>query len=155
MIKIEIPGRGDYEIENAVFDYNGTVAVNGDMSKNTQKNLKKLSEYVNIYILTADTYGTVKKKCENLPVSVEVFPTHDAADYKEKIVKSLSGQSICFGNGYNDIKMFDVADLSICIIEGEGCAGKLLSHSDIIVKSIDDAFELVFNTNRIKATLRG
>lgn len=51
--------------------------------------------------------------------------------------------------------MFDVADLSICIIEGEGCAGKLLSHSDIIVKSIDDAFELVFNTNRIKATLRG
>lgn len=155
MIKIEIPGRGDYEIENAVFDYNGTVAVNGEMNENTQKNLKKLSEYVNIYILTADTYGTVKKKCENLPVSVEVFPTHDVADYKEKIVKSLSGQSICFGNGYNDIKMFDVADLSICIIEGEGCAGKLLSHSDIIVKSIDDAFELVFNTNRIKATLRG
>lgn len=155
MIKVDIPGRGKYEIENAVFDYNGTVAVNGDMSKNTQKNLKKLSEYVNIYILTADTYGTVKKKCENLPVSVEVFPTHDAADYKEKIVSSLSGQSICFGNGYNDIKMFDVADLSICIIEGEGCAGKLLSHSDIIVKSIDDAFELVFNTNRIKATLRG
>lgn len=155
MIKIEIPGRGDYEIENAVFDYNGTVAINGEMSENTQENLKKLSEFVDIYILTADTYGTVKKKCEKLPVSVEVFPTHDAADYKEKIVSSLSGQSICFGNGYNDIKMFDVADLSICIIEGEGCAGKLLSHSDIIVKSIDDAFELVFNTNRIKATLRG
>lgn len=155
MIKIEIPGRGDYEIENAVFDYNGTVAVNGEMSENTQENLKKLSEFVDIYILTADTYGTVKKKCEKLPVSIEVFPTHDAADYKEKIVSSLSGQSICFGNGYNDIKMFDVADLSICIIEGEGCAGKLLSHSDIIVKSIDDAFELVFNTNRIKATLRG
>ena len=155
MIKIEIPGRGDYEIESAVFDYKGTVAVNGEMSENTQENLKKLSEFVDIYILTADTYGTVKKKCEKLPVSVEVFPTHDAADYKEKIVSSLSGQSICFGNGYNDIKMFDVADLSICIIEGEGCAGKLLSHSDIIVKSIDDAFELVFNTNRIKATLRG
>lgn len=61
MIKVDIPGRGKYEIENAVFDYNGTVAVNGDMSENTQKNLKKLSEYVNIYILTADTYGTVKK----------------------------------------------------------------------------------------------
>lgn len=155
MIKIEIPGRGDYEIENAVFDYNGTVAVNGEVNENTQKNLKKLSEYVNIYILTADTYGTVKKKCENLPVSVEVFPTHDAADYKEKIVKSLSGKSICFGNGYNDIKMFDIADLSVCIIEGEGCSGKLLSHSDIVVNSIDDAFGLVFNTDRIKATLRG
>lgn len=155
MIKIEIPGRGDYEIENAVFDYNGTVAVNGDMSENTKENLKKLSEYIKIYILTADTYGTVKKKCENLPVSVEVFPTHDAADYKEKIVKSLSGQSICFGNGYNDIKMFDVADLSVCIIEGEGCAGKLLAHSDIVVKSIDDALSLVFNTEKIKATLRG
>ncbi len=155
MIKVDIPGRGKYEIENAVFDYNGTVAVNGDMSKNTQENLKKLSEFVNIYILTADTYGTVKKKCENLPVSVEVFPTHDAADYKEKIVKSLSGQSICFGNGYNDINMIDIADLSVCIIEWEGCSGKLLSHSDIVVNSVDDAFGLVFNTDRIKATLRG
>ncbi len=24
MIKVDIPGRGKYEIENAVFDYNGT-----------------------------------------------------------------------------------------------------------------------------------
>ena len=92
MIKVEIPGRVEYEIENAVFDYNGTVAVNGDMSENTQENLKKLSEFVNIYILTADTYGTVKKKCEDLPVSVEVFPTHDAADYKEKIVNLFQGR---------------------------------------------------------------
>ena len=55
MINIEIPGRGEYEIKNAVFDYNGTVAVNGDMSENTMENLKKLSEFVNIYILTAGT----------------------------------------------------------------------------------------------------
>ena len=51
--------------------------------------------------------------------------------------------------------MFDIADLSVCIIEGEGCSGKLLSHSNIVVNSIDDAFGLVFNTDRIKATLRG
>ena len=50
MINIEIPGRGEYKIENAVFDYNGTVAVNGEMSENTIENLKKLSEFVNIYI---------------------------------------------------------------------------------------------------------
>lgn len=49
MIKVDIPGRGKYEIENAVFDYNGTVAVNGDMSKNTQENLKNL---VNLLIYT-------------------------------------------------------------------------------------------------------
>lgn len=155
MLRIEIPGREDYKIENAVFDYNGTVAVNGDMSEKTKENLKKLSKILNIYILTADTYGTVKKKCEKLPVSVEVFPNDNAADYKERIVKSLSGQNICFGNGFNDIKMFDVSDLSVCVIEGEGCCGKLLSYSDIVVKSIDDAFDLIFNVNRIKATLRG
>lgn len=49
MIKVDIPGRGKYEIENAVFDYNGTVAVNGDMSENTQENLKNL---VNLLIYT-------------------------------------------------------------------------------------------------------
>lgn len=73
MIKIEIPGRGEYEIENAVFDYNGTVAVNGEMSENTQENLKKLSEYVDIYILTADTYGTVKKNAKNFRYQLKYF----------------------------------------------------------------------------------
>ncbi len=29
MIEIKVPGRADYTIENIVFDYNGTIAVNG------------------------------------------------------------------------------------------------------------------------------
>ena len=29
MLIYEIPGRGDIEIENIVFDYNGTIAVDG------------------------------------------------------------------------------------------------------------------------------
>lgn len=65
-----------------------------------------------------------------------------------------SEKTICIGNGFNDIKMFKESKLSIGIIENEGCAGKLLLESDVVVKSIIDAFNIVMNSNMMKATLR-
>ncbi len=62
MLIYEIPGRGDIEIENIVFDYNGTIAVDGKILAGVKGLLLELRKYVNIYILTADTYGTVKKR---------------------------------------------------------------------------------------------
>ena len=155
MIKVEIPGRGMFNFENAVFDYNGTIAVDGDVNSETEKNIKKLGELLNIYILTADTYGTVNKKCGHLPAEIKVFPGDEASKHKKEIVENLKGQTICFGNGFNDIEMFKSADLSVCIIDEEGCCGKIIAHSDIVVKSINDGFNLLFRTNRIKADLRG
>ncbi len=58
------------------------------------------------------------------------------------------------GNGMNDIEMFKVATLSIAVIGEEGCAGKLIVQSDIVVSSIEKVFFMIENTNRIVATLR-
>lgn len=154
MIEIVIPGRETLNIENIVFDYNGTVAVDGDMSREVKDNLLKLKESVNVLILTADTHGTVKEKCRELDVDVRTFPSAGAAVFKRDIAASLKGHTLCLGNGFNDIEMFDAASLSICIMGKEGCCGKLISHSDIVVNSIEDAFELIFNIKRITATLR-
>lgn len=44
------------------------------------------------------------------------------------------------GNGMNDIEMFKVATLSIAVIGEEGCAGKLIVQSDIVVSSIEKVF---------------
>lgn len=83
------------------------------------------------------------------------FPQEGAGEAKRKIVEQLGADcTICIGNGFNDTKMFEIAALSIAVIEPEGCSGKLLSYADIVVSSIRDAIEIVLSPNRIKATLR-
>ena len=69
-------------------------------------------------------------------------------------VEKLSGGVVTIGNGFNDIQMSDVADLSICVIGKEGCCGALLAHTDVVVTSIEDALDLLLKTGRIRATLR-
>ncbi len=155
MIRIDIPGRDTLEIENIVFDYNGTLAVNGKINQNIKEKLLKIKEIVNIYILTADTYGTVEKECADLGLQIKTFPSQNAGIWKKNIVKELGGdKTLCMGNGFNDIKMFEESTVSIGVIEEEGCCGKLLASSDIVVKSIEDGLNLILNTDRIKATLR-
>lgn len=155
MIFVEIPGRDNLNIKNIVFDYNGTVAADGIMVSQTKENLKKISEKLKVYIITADTYGNVKKQCEGLPVSVETFPKGNATFHKKSFVEKLgSEETMVIGNGMNDIEMFKAAILSIAVIGEEGCAGKLIAQSDIVVRSIEKVFSMIENTNRIVATLR-
>lgn len=154
MIEIKIPGREELNIRNIVFDYNGTIALDGLMDDYVKKELTKLEKLVNVYILTADTFGTVRKECYDLGIEVKTFPGEGAATFKRNIVNSLEGDTICVGNGFNDIEMFKVSSLSICIMGKEGCCGGLIAHSDIVVNSIKDVFDLIFNVDRIRATLR-
>ena len=155
MILYQIPGRKDIEIENIVFDYNGTIAVNGKLINGVSKLINELSNQVNIYILTADTYGTVEKECLDLNCKILTFPKENAGESKRDIVKSLDGKkTLCLGNGFNDIPMFEEAALSIAIIEGEGASGKLISKADIVVRDIIDGINIVLNRNMVKATLR-
>ncbi|MCX7885063.1 MAG: ATPase P [Caloramator sp.] len=154
MLKFIIPGRRELKVENVVFDYNGTIAVDGIMSSEIKELINEIARYAKVYILTADTYGTVKRECGDLNVTLMTFPSENAAIFKRDIVKSLEGGTICVGNGYNDLEMFKICDLSIAIIGQEGCCGKLLSFADIVVNCPKDAFMLILNPDRVKATLR-
>lgn len=156
MIDIKVPGRRDYQIENIVFDYNGTIAVNGKISNDTRDKISELCKIANVYVLTADTYGSAAKECEGLDLTLKTFPTCNAADFKAEIVNELGRDTtICYGNGYNDMKMFKIASLSIAVLEKEGMCATLLSEADIIVKSIEDGINLLLNPNALIATLRG
>ncbi len=154
MLDIDIPGKGRLKIKNVIFDFNGTIAVDGKIDKKAKKFLLKLKKFVNVYILTADTYGNVKKQCEKIGVNLMVFSKEGSSLFKKEIVENLKGGKVAVGNGFNDIEMFKVCDLSIAIIGKEGCSCKLLNHADIVVKSIEDIFGLLFNSLRVKATLR-
>lgn len=155
MLKYHIPGLGEINIENVVFDYNGTIAEDGELIQGVEELLTELKKYSNVYILTADTYGTVREKCSNLGVMVKTFPTGKASDYKREVVVNLGAdKTICIGNGFNDIEMFKAARLSIAVVSREGCSGKLLAHADVIVHSIKDAIDILLKADRLKATLR-
>ena len=154
MIKYEIPGREDIVIENLVLDYNGTIAYNGKLIDNVEKLLNDL-HFLNIYILTADNYGTVEEECKNINGRILTFPKENAGEEKRKIIREIGGdKTIVMGNGFNDIPMFKESILSIGIIEGEGISGELLLNSDIVVNSIIDGIKLISDPNKIKATLR-
>ncbi|MGI6684759.1 MAG: HAD family hydrolase [Bacillota bacterium] len=155
MILIEIPGREKIRIENIVFDYNGTIATDGIVSEETKSNIMKLKELANIYVLTADTHGTAMANCASLNINIETFPKENAGSEKEKIVERLGADNtICIGNGYNDLQMAQKCALCICILGKEGCYGKLLSLADVVVTSIDDAINLILKPKRLIATLR-
>ncbi|NLX62236.1 MAG: ATPase P [Tissierellia bacterium] len=155
MLYYKIPGRGELEIENLVLDYNGTIAVDGKLIEGVEELLAQLKEYVNIYVLTADTYGTVEEELKDLDVKVLTFPNHKAGASKQQIVMELGGhKTICIGNGYIDLPMFKESILSIAVIEEEGAYGKLLYYADIVTHSILDALKIVLNSDRVRATLR-
>ena len=148
MIRIEIPGRDIIEIEHIVLDYNGTIALDGQLIEGAAWRIREL------YVLTADTYGTVRSQCDGLGAEVKTFPRANAAECKEEIVRALGGKVACVGNGFNDIKMFDIADLSIVIMDGEGVCAGLIAHSDVLVRSAEEGLDLLLKTDRLRATLR-
>ena len=154
MITVKIPGREEMTLSHLVLDYNGTIAEDGNIIEDIRPRLEILKDLLKIYVITADTHGTAKSKCEGLPLEIRTFPTTEVGEIKASEVRKLEGGVACIGNGFNDIQMSDAADISICVIGREGCCGALLSHCDIIVTSIADALDLLIKTDRLRATLR-
>ena len=152
MLKITIPGRSDLRIQNAVFDFNGTVAKDGRLAENLIELLAQIKKDVSVYILTADTYRTVRVECEGLDIPIE---TIGAGIEKKEFVRELgASHTVCIGNGINDVGMFEISALSIAVIGEEGCATKAAVAADILVRRIEDAFALLLRPARITATLR-
>lgn len=157
MINFNVPGEGEFQIKNVVFDFNGTIAKDGLVLEDFKVKVEELSKKdVNIFVVTADTYGSVREQCKDLPLQIKVFDKDNAAVDKKRIVQMLSSKNtVTIGNGNNDALMFKESVLSICIIGHEGCSTKALLNSDIVVNNIIDAIDLLLNVNRLKATLRG
>lgn len=154
MLTFDIPGREPLTISQVVFDYNGTLALDGIMMPEVRELIPKLAKVVKVYVITADTFGLVRKECEGLPVEITVFPRANAGKCKEEIVRGLTGGTACVGNGNNDIPMCDAADLSIAVINEETMCAALLNHVDVFAPSIRSAIELFLKPGRLVATLR-
>ena len=155
-MQIDIPDYKVLNLQYLILDYNGTIALDGKMPERVKEQLKKLSQDLKIYILTADTHGNAKKECEGLPVELYVFPTGSAMHAKDGIVESLGRENCaCMGNGRNDQLMCRMAALSIAVMDAEGMCGKLIREVDVCVRSMEEGLDLLIHQKRLIATLRG
>lgn len=156
MLHIDIPGSKGLNIEYLVLDYNGTIAVNGDILPGVKERINLLSKNLTIYVLTADTFGTARKACEDLKVNFVTLKEILGTKEKEEFVTNLGYENVAsIGNGMNDHLMLKKSALGIAIIQNEGAAIKTILSADIAINSITDALDLFVYPTRLKATLRG
>ena len=153
MIRIDIPLRGIVELQHAVFDVNGTLAVDGKLIPGLADRLKALGEHLSLHVLTAGTHGNIAELERALG-----FPLHMITIGEEKVhyVEQLGPASvIAFGNGMNDVGMLRLAAIGVAVLAGEGVAIGALQAADVLALGPVDAIDLVLNPKRLVATLRG
>lgn len=155
MIKIKVFGRETINIENIVFDFNGTLATDGKIPENIGGKLSELSKMAHIYVATADTYGDAKIECDKYGLDVMLLTNGETRIAKREFVKKLGYEhTASFGNGYNDEEMVENTKLSIGILSEEGIYAPLIGKCDIIVNSIENGIDLFLKLNRTVAVLR-
>lgn len=155
MITVDIPRYRRIDAEHLVLDYNGTLAIDGNIIYGVKSMLNKLSERVKIHILTADTFGMAKESLKDVNCHLKILKSDIEDIEKVSYIEELNEATvIAIGNGSNDSLMLKEAAIGIALIQKEGASVQALTNADIVCTSILDALELVENPLRIKATLR-
>lgn len=155
MFELDIPGFGHIRLEHMVSDYTGTLSVDGRLMIGGKERLSRISEFLQIHILTADTFGMAKVELENINCDIHILTGDNHDIQKERYLTNLGAQDvIAFGNGNNDRLMLKIARIGIAVCLNEGCAIDAIKSADILVTSTMDALDLLLNPNRLKATLR-
>ncbi len=155
MIKIEIPGWGNLEVENIVIDLNGTLATDGEIPPAVRERINLLSEKVTVYILTADTQGTADEEGQGMNAEIIKIGKEDSKGNKFEFLKAHHPEkTIVIGNGNNDQLILKEASLGIAVLGDEGISTSAMKNADILVKHICDALDLFLKPKRLIATLR-
>jgi len=142
-------------IKHIVLDYNGTIAKDGALKEEAKKLLPLLAKKYSLHVITADTFGSVKKELIDFDLHVKVLQSDNHTLEKEAYISALHvKECAAVGNGNNDVKMLQKAAIGICLIGDEGCSTQTLLASDIVCKSLSEALELFLYPKRLKATLR-
>jgi soluble P-type ATPase len=155
MLDIKIPGYRDLQLNHIVLDFNGTIACDGKLIEGVAQKLELLSEQLSIHVITADTHGFAAEQLEGLPCTLKILAEGRQEDAKESFVTNLgANQVVAIGNGRNDRKMLQAAEIGIAVISPEALAVETLLAADIIGNDIVSALDLLLKPLRLVATLR-
>jgi len=155
MIEINIPGFGSLELDHLVLDYNGTMALDGQLIEGVSERLIALARKITIHVLTADTFGRVEENVSDIPCKLHILPVETQDIGKMKYVDRLgAARTVCVGNGRNDAMMLKKAALGIAVVQDEGAAAAAVLSADVVAPDILSAIDLIIRPLRLTATLR-
>lgn len=155
MLTIDIPNSRPLQLEHLVLDYNGTLAVDGELLHGVRQRLAKLKRFLKIQVITADTHGTVRQKLLTSQLTPQIIGATNQDVAKQEFVAGLGGEKVvAMGNGRNDVLMLEAAALGIGLLQKEGAAAAVLRSADVVCTSIQDALDLLIYPDRLRATLR-
>ena len=155
MINVQIPGWGELAIEYVMLDFNGTAALDGKLKKDVKDVIDKISRYVKVFIITADTYETADAELSASSVTFIKVGKNASGEEKAKVVRELGPEKIvAIGNGSNDAQMLKEAAVGIAVMGDEGCSTAVLKEADLIVTDVIKALGLIVHPERLVATLR-
>ena len=154
-MKIDIPNDKIIEITDIVCDYNGTIAKDGIVLPGIKELFSSLGREYSLHVITADTFGSVKKQLEGYGASIKILSGKDHTKEKADFIRSLgAGNCAALGNGNNDSAMLEQAAVGIAVLGDEGCSRDALINSDIVVKGSLEGLMLFVEPKRLIATLR-
>ena len=151
----KIPGRDTLEINDVVFDYNGTIAVDGQLIDGVAESINELAGDMNFHVITADTFGSVENAMAKVDCKIVKIPEGQQDLSKLEYLHKLGKEkTLCVGNGKNDALMLKESAIGIVLIQDEGACVESLLAADIVCASVMDVFTFFKTPERMKATLR-
>lgn len=155
MLEIRIPGFGELRLAHLVLDYNGTLACDGVLLDGVRERLERLARNLDIHVITADTFGQVRKQMEGVPCQIIVIAGEEQDIAKEEYLLKLEPTGVvAIGNGRNDRRMLAKATLGIAVMGTEGLATEALHAAHLVAPDICSALDLLLHPLRLVATLR-
>ncbi|MBW2057927.1 MAG: hypothetical protein JRH07_05275 [Deltaproteobacteria bacterium] len=155
MIEIDAPGRDTREIDQIVFDLNGTLTVDGRIHPKTKDKLNLLAKKTTVYVMTADTRGNSREVLRKVRAEIVLIEGEDTGKAKAEFIRKIGPErTVAVGNGYNDRFMVREACLGICVLSREGTSSETVQNSDVVFPGILDALDFLLKPLRRHATLR-
>ncbi len=152
-MEIVIPGREKLLIKTVLLDLNGTIEVSGAIPYGVREGIEELQTLgIRVILFHHDKNAGIEKLANILGVIAEY-----AENGEQKLNKASKYDlktAAAIGNGLDDLLIFQNVPLSIITLQSEGIALKSLQSADVLVSSINDAFDLFIDQTRLIATLR-
>lgn len=155
LLRVSIPGRGEYSISNVVLDMNGTICLDGALIEGVADRVALLRSMVRLVILTADTHGGAARLRDDLGLEIVILEKDGEAEQKLEFVRKMGTEhTVAIGNGSNDVLMLKESAIGICVMGVEGASAAAILSAEVVVNDIRDALDLLLKPQRLVATLR-
>jgi len=151
-LSVPIPGLGQVKLDHLLLDVNGTLTNRGALIGDLAARISRLSEELDIRLVSADTFATLDSIAELLPVRGVRAAT---GEQKLRVLDEL-GRERCavIGNGSNDALVLEAGALGFAVIGPEGASAAALRSADIVCASAAHALDLLLEPKALAATLR-